>query len=60
MQIRTNEIFHQNINILFSADKPKPYKIIRVVQEKGSTPSAQLISAKGIDLDPKSEEAESW
>ena len=38
----------------------KPYKIIRVMQEKGSLPSAQLISAKGIEIDPKSEEAESW
>jgi hypothetical protein len=23
-------------------------------------PSAQLVSAKGIELDPKSEEAETW
>ena len=37
----------------------KPYKIIRVVQDK-SLPSAQLVSAKGVELDPKSEEAETW
>ena len=40
--------------------KQQPYKIIRLVQDKGSLPSAQLISAKGIEVDPKSEEAESW
>ena len=40
--------------------KQQPYKIIRLVQDKGSIPSAQLISAKGIEVDPKSEEAESW
>lgn len=33
-------------------------KIIRVVREKGNIPSAKLISAKGVTLDPTSEEAE--
>lgn len=33
-------------------------KIIRVVHDKGSVPSAKLITAKGVNIDPNSEEAE--